>query len=634
MHLHDMIGRLLRASSLSLACVKLALAFLVIASPASLSLAQTTPPITPTTGTGNMGTTVTQAGNTSTITGGTRPSNGPNLFHSFGEFGVPTSHLANFLNDTATPTSNILGRVTGGNPSTILGTIQTTGFGSANLFLMNPAGIVFGPSASLNVGGSATFTTADYLRLTDGARFTAMPGPADAVHLQRPGGGVWISGNKPGAITVQGGHLRVSEGHGISLVGGNIEVTAGMLENGTTQPARISAPGGQINVVSVTGAGEQTIVGVAGLAGPSLDPASAPSPGGTIHLTSGAMLQTSSSTGNAGPILIRGGQLVMENATLAANTSSKTADAVPSSTTQGDIFIQADSVNLSNGSTLSASTSGDGKAGNITFEVGTLRSNIGDDGVPLVGAAPVTIASSSTGQGGAGMISMAGPAGQAADHISLSNTEIVASVTDAAIPTIAPVIIGEQVETSAPKYARLEPPATINIAAEHVTLANGTTIGADTTGGADAGAIKVNADRLETRAGPDGRVLISSTSNCGEGCLGGQSGDITLQGLQDADHAVTRTYAFVLTPEVKGTETYVFHLARNIDLQGTDIHSDALGNAPGGKVLLRAQEQVSLTDSHISVETQDFNIDGVKPNGQLARYQGFSVIDIIAPISS
>ena len=178
----------------------------------SLVLAQVTPAITPTTGPGNLGTTVTQAGNTYQITGGTRPSNGPNLFHSFGEFGVPTNHLANFLNDTALPTSNILGRVTGGNPSNIFGTIQTTGFGSANLFLMNPAGIVFGPNASLNVGGSATFTTADYLRLADGAKFNAMPGPQDASISSAPVAAFGFLGSNPAAITVQGGQLAVSEG--------------------------------------------------------------------------------------------------------------------------------------------------------------------------------------------------------------------------------------------------------------------------------------------------------------------------------------------------------------------------------------------------------------------------------------
>src|SRR5215203_266837 len=72
------------------------------------------------------------------ITGGTRPGGGTNLFHSFGDFNVPNNNVANFLNETALPTNNILGRVTGGNISNVFGTIQTSGFGNANLFLMNP----------------------------------------------------------------------------------------------------------------------------------------------------------------------------------------------------------------------------------------------------------------------------------------------------------------------------------------------------------------------------------------------------------------------------------------------------------------------------------------------------------------
>jgi filamentous hemagglutinin family protein len=65
---------------------------------------------------------------------------GPTSFDSFGDFNVPSNNIANFLNDSGLTTSNILGRVTGGNISNIFGTIQTTGFGNANLFLMNPAG--------------------------------------------------------------------------------------------------------------------------------------------------------------------------------------------------------------------------------------------------------------------------------------------------------------------------------------------------------------------------------------------------------------------------------------------------------------------------------------------------------------
>ncbi len=114
---------------------------------------------------------VTGSGPTQTtqynITGGTRPGGGTNLFHSFGDFNVPTNNIANFLNDSGLATSNILGRVTAGNPSVIYGLIQTNGpggFGNANLFLMNPAGFLFGPNATLNVGGMVAFTTADYLR--------------------------------------------------------------------------------------------------------------------------------------------------------------------------------------------------------------------------------------------------------------------------------------------------------------------------------------------------------------------------------------------------------------------------------------------------------------------------------------
>ena len=92
------------------------------------------------------------------ITGGTRPggASGTNLFHSFGDFNVPTNNIANFLNAGSIdlngnilppnlPTSNILGRVTGGDPSIIFGMIQTNGAGgfeNANLFLMNPAGFI------------------------------------------------------------------------------------------------------------------------------------------------------------------------------------------------------------------------------------------------------------------------------------------------------------------------------------------------------------------------------------------------------------------------------------------------------------------------------------------------------------
>src|SRR5215472_10184077 len=229
------------------------------------------------------------------ITGGTRPGGGPNLFHSFGQFNVPNNNIANFLNDSGLATSNILGRVTGGNLSTIFGTIQTTGFGTANLFLMNPAGFLFGPNATVNVGGMVSFTSADYLRLADGARFNASPhAHADALLSIAPVAAFGFLGSNPGAITVQGSQLTVAEGTGISLVGGNIIMQSGTLDNGTVQAAQLSAPSGPINLVSVGRPSHPHVGGEVVIAGPGagFTPTGFSSLG-QIGLTNGSRLTTS-----------------------------------------------------------------------------------------------------------------------------------------------------------------------------------------------------------------------------------------------------------------------------------------------------------------------------------------------------
>jgi filamentous hemagglutinin family protein len=116
---------------------------------------------------------VDQQNNQYDITGGTQA--GQNLFHSFYDFGLNTGETANFINPS-TDISNILGRVTSGNPSVINGLIQISGGGSPNLFLMNPAGMVFGSGASLNLPGSFTATTATGIGLTGGGTFNALDG--------------------------------------------------------------------------------------------------------------------------------------------------------------------------------------------------------------------------------------------------------------------------------------------------------------------------------------------------------------------------------------------------------------------------------------------------------------------------
>jgi filamentous hemagglutinin family protein len=217
----------------------------------------------------SLGTLVT-AGPNFDITGGTRPGGGTNLFHSFDSFSVGAGEAANFMNETALPTTNILSRVTGGNPSNIFGTIQTTGFAGANLFLMNPVGIVFGPDAQLNVEGSFHATTADYIRLGDaGGIFYADPAQPTVLTVAAPSAFGFLTAN-PGSIEVQTGGLddfffptallEVPEGETLSLVGGNAPgsdtpgVSIGALD-GSTQ-GYVLAPAGRVNLVSVASAGE------------------------------------------------------------------------------------------------------------------------------------------------------------------------------------------------------------------------------------------------------------------------------------------------------------------------------------------------------------------------------------------
>jgi len=245
------------------------------------------------------------------ITGGTRPGDGPNLFHSFGDFSVGTNNVARFFNETGRSTTNILSRVTGGQTSNIYGTIQTAGFGTAALWLINPAGIVFGPSASLNVGGSVHFGTADYLRLGSGNdRFYADLGKTSQLTSAAVTAFGFLSERPAGPVTVRAGSpLAVSEGKVIDLIGGDISITE----------RTVSAPDGQINLASVSGAGE-VIPNQLGET-PSLGLANV-SKLGTIQLTEGAILRTSSNTGDAGPVLIRSGRFVMENAGIEAITTA------------------------------------------------------------------------------------------------------------------------------------------------------------------------------------------------------------------------------------------------------------------------------------------------------------------------
>lgn len=212
-------------------------------------LAQVTPD-------GTLGTQVGANGNNFDITGGTRVG-GTNVFHSFGSFSIPAGGSANFT-DVAGFT-NIFGRVTGGTPSDIQGTIRAVG--SANLFLINPSGIIFGPNARLDIGGSFVGTTANAIRFPNGGEFS-MTSPVDpnntvltfnpsALFFNQTPGQIVNQSIAPNSTnpTLKDG-LRVRDGQNLFLIGGDVR-----LENGGT----VRALGGRIELGGLAGTGEVKI---------------------------------------------------------------------------------------------------------------------------------------------------------------------------------------------------------------------------------------------------------------------------------------------------------------------------------------------------------------------------------------
>jgi filamentous hemagglutinin family protein len=183
------------------------------------------------------GTVITQQNNRFDIQGGVRSQDGTNLFHSFQQFGLNSGQIANFL---AHPEiHNILGRVVGGDPSIINGLIQVTG-GNSNLFLINPAGIILGQDARLNVPASFTATTATRIGFSSNHWLNTFGDNSYSTLIGTPN--QFSFDTAQSGVIVNRGQLTVREGQNLTLLGGSVINTG-----------QLTAPGGDIMLTAVPG---------------------------------------------------------------------------------------------------------------------------------------------------------------------------------------------------------------------------------------------------------------------------------------------------------------------------------------------------------------------------------------------
>ncbi len=333
---------------------------------------------------------VTRDGNIFNITGGTQA--GYNLFHSFDQFSVPTGDTASFNN--AVDIQNIISRVTGRSVSNIDGLIRAPG--TANLFLINPNGIIFSPNASLNIGGSFVASTANSLLFADGTVFNTKPDTsttplltvsvpiglqfgvtAAPIHNQSQASpnNSFNSFNRPVGLQVQTGKTLAIVGGDITLEGGNLTAKSGRIELGSVAAN---------SLVTLNPINEGWILGYENvqnfqniqLIERYVNGINIPSQVDASNIDSGGNIQVQGNTvelqGNLVRLIILnagakdGGDLTINARKLIVRDGAAVFTATIGDGNGGNITINSGSFSLRDRAQLAALTSGQGNAGNVT----------------------------------------------------------------------------------------------------------------------------------------------------------------------------------------------------------------------------------------------------------------------------
>lgn len=510
------------------------------------------------------------------IEGGARRGN--NLFHSFEVFSIGQDRSAYFLDPGV---ENILARVTRGNESQILGVLGASG--DANLFLINPYGIVFGDHSSLDVGGSFTATTADAVQFGEQGEFsTGNPSVPASLTIQPSAflfnqlspapivnNAIISLPDSPG--TPADGGLRVNDGRGLTFLGGNIRLSQ----------AGLSASGGQVNIGGLSQPGRVELS-----ADGSLD-FSDGAVRADVFVTDGSLIDVLDTTVSGGRIAINARSLEIISSDITAGT------AVGSRFTEGqagDIVIDTNNIQATDALIDNSVLGLEGNSGNIRIEnrdrIAFNDSNVFNTvGAPSIETVTVgnggnieiatdtlaltnnsDLVASTFGRGNAGSISV-----DASSRVALNDNSDIFS--DVGTPSSETVAVGNG--------------GNIEITTDTLTLTNSSNLDASTFGSGNAGNINLaaNAIRLADQS------LIATEANRGDG------GNIT---LQSASLLLLRSGSLISATagtEETGGDGGNISITADLIVAAPDENSDIRANAfsgSGGSVQINAQSLTGI----------------------------------------
>jgi filamentous hemagglutinin family protein len=552
---------------------------------------------------------------------------GGNLFESFSQFNLTATEVADFLGPSTV--ADIIARITGGSASSINGSIESSIQG-ANLFLINPSGIMFGPHASLNLTGAFTVSTANYVKLADGGKYIASFGANDTLTAGAVTAFGFL-GTSPAPVSCVGSQLSVPPGTGLNIIAGNVTLKSPSGDL-TTLGARLNAQSGEITLFCAASPGEVPF----SLALPGAGYGAARfTTLGSLTVVNNSFVDIDGAGG--GIMVIRAGSIAI---------AASSINLANSGATPGGSLTVMDrgALDLTGGGEILTEAQGSGNGGNLTVTAGnTLISGVDFEASQYQSEIAVNSTSLDPG-GNAGNLHE-----NTAGALDIEDGGTIGSVTSgvdnsgavnvtAHDITVAGAAPGDALSAiiNGSNGAGVAGPLSV-IATGALNVQGGAEIGSPTAGRANSGNVTVSAERI-TLAGttPDGKYASGIISqNLSPGLSGGAgnvsvavAGALEIEGGAEIDS----------TTDSLGQGGDVKVIAREVTISGAtpSDHSSGIfaeSNSPtqggsAGDVVVKAAGEVDIQNGgaissstsglgdggDVTVSGQDITIAGTTPD--------------------